>query len=168
MRTLPAQNPRWIRSLIAAFGFHSGMLKNNENSIIKNKLIIWRRSEYEIAKRDLETEKLGARGSLHTPFRFDQLSDKDLNQYDALYIPGGHAPLMVRSFILTDLMENLLFLKDLTNNPELGRIILHFHNNSKPTGIICHGPVALMSTRFAGDGMFLVLSRRQKSNLLSW
>jgi putative intracellular protease/amidase len=97
----------------------------------------FRRSEYEIAKRDLETEKLGARGSLHTPFRFDQLSDKDLNQYDALYIPGGHAPLM-----------------DLTNNPELGRIILHFHNNSKPTGIICHGPVALMSTRFAGDGKF--------------
>ena len=56
-----------------------------------------RRSEYEIAKRDLETEKLGTLGSLHTPFRFDQITDEDLNKYDALYIPGGHAPLTVRS-----------------------------------------------------------------------
>ncbi len=55
-----------------------------------------RRSEYEIAKRDLETEKLGAQGSLHTPFRFDQIGEDDLNKYDALYIPGGHAPLVVR------------------------------------------------------------------------
>ena len=42
------------------------------------------------------TEKLGSQGSLHTPFRLDQIGEDDLNKYDAIFIPGGHAPLVVR------------------------------------------------------------------------
>jgi putative intracellular protease/amidase len=49
--------------------------------------------------------------------------------YAGLLVPGGHAPM-----------------SDLAFNPDLGRIVSHFHDEQKPIGVICHGPVALMST----------------------
>lgn len=38
---------------------------------------------------------------------------------------------------------------DLHNNQNLGYIIHHFHRHGKPTALICHGPVALLSTNLA-------------------
>lgn len=52
----------------------------------------------------------------------------DLSQFDALFIPGGHAPLI-----------------DLVGNPEVGELLTYFHNQQKPTAAICHGPIALLS-----------------------
>jgi putative intracellular protease/amidase len=49
--------------------------------------------------------------------------------YAALLVPGGHAPM-----------------SDLAFNADLGAIIANFHAKQKPIGVICHGPVALMST----------------------
>ncbi|SFU98948.1 type 1 glutamine amidotransferase domain-containing protein [Pseudoduganella namucuonensis] len=49
-------------------------------------------------------------------------------RYDALYVPGGHAPM-----------------QDLTRNPALGRLLKHFHAAAKPTALVCHGPAALLS-----------------------
>jgi putative intracellular protease/amidase len=49
--------------------------------------------------------------------------------YAAVLVPGGHAPMA-----------------DLAFNPDLGAIIADFHQKQKPIGVICHGPVALMST----------------------
>lgn len=54
-----------------------------------------------------------------------------------MFIPGGHAPLA-----------------NLGDNSELGRILRHFHDQKKPTAIICHGPYALLSTKFSGDKQF--------------
>ena len=51
-----------------------------------------------------------------------------LEQYVGVLVPGGHAP-----------MEDLL--KDL----DLGTILRHFHDARKPTALICHGPIALLS-----------------------
>lgn len=48
--------------------------------------------------------------------------------YDAVYIPGGHAPM-----------------QDLVRSPALGRLLRHFHAESKPTALVCHGPAALLS-----------------------
>ena len=53
-----------------------------------------------------------------------------LEQYKAVFIPGGHAPLI-----------------DLANNPEVGIILKHFHATGKPTAAICHGPIALLSAQ---------------------
>ena len=59
----------------------------------------------------------------------------DLSQFDGLFIPGGHAPLI-----------------DLVGNPEVGKLLTYFHNQQKPTTAICHGPIALspqqMPTQF--------------------
>lgn len=41
---------------------------------------------------------------------------------------------------------------DLHDDKDLGRILMHFHDRKKPTGAICHGPAALLSTRsFVGQ-----------------
>lgn len=52
-----------------------------------------------------------------------------LDRFDALYIPGGHAPM-----------------QDLLTNAPLGRVLMHFHDKGKTTALVCHGPIALLST----------------------
>lgn len=49
--------------------------------------------------------------------------------FDAVYIPGGHAPM-----------------QDLLASPALGRLLGDFHAHGKPTALVCHGPIALLST----------------------
>jgi len=49
--------------------------------------------------------------------------------YVGVFIPGGHAPLV-----------------DLIKDKNLGEILVSFHQAHKPTAIICHGPVSLLST----------------------
>ncbi|WP_050475875.1 type 1 glutamine amidotransferase domain-containing protein [Herbaspirillum rhizosphaerae] len=48
--------------------------------------------------------------------------------YVGLFIPGGHAPMA-----------------DLLKDRNLGKILANFHESHRPTGIICHGPVVLLS-----------------------
>ncbi|KQX01538.1 thiamine biosynthesis protein ThiJ [Massilia sp. Root418] len=49
-------------------------------------------------------------------------------QYDAVYIPGGHAPM-----------------QDLIRSPAVGRVLAYFHDAGKPTALVCHGPAALVA-----------------------
>lgn len=51
---------------------------------------------------------------------------RNLSQYDALYVPGGHAPMV-----------------DLMQDKDLGRALRHFHETGKTTALLCHGPIAL-------------------------
>src|SRR6202012_4037407 len=65
--------------------------------------------------------------------------------YVGLFIPGGHAPMA-----------------DLLKDKNLGKILTRFHETGRPTGIICHGPIVLLSalpdadafiaSLIAGDG----------------
>lgn len=57
-----------------------------------------------------------------------ETANRELKSFDALFIPGGHAP-------MTDLMQSA----------ELGITLRYFHENNKPTAAICHGPVALLA-----------------------
>lgn len=50
-------------------------------------------------------------------------------RFDAVYIPGGHAPM-----------------QDLLHSPALGRLLGDFHQRGKTTALVCHGPIALLST----------------------
>ncbi|EOW6644690.1 type 1 glutamine amidotransferase domain-containing protein [Cronobacter muytjensii] len=50
-------------------------------------------------------------------------------QFDAIYIPGGHAPM-----------------QDLLTSPAVGDALAAFHAAGKPTALVCHGPIALLST----------------------
>jgi putative intracellular protease/amidase len=51
------------------------------------------------------------------------------DRFDAVYIPGGHAPM-----------------QDLLHSAPLGRLLTNFHQQGKPTALVCHGPIALLST----------------------
>ena len=48
--------------------------------------------------------------------------------YVGLFIPGGHAPMA-----------------DLLKDKNLGTILTSFHDTGRTTGIICHGPIVLLS-----------------------
>src|ERR1700733_5272995 len=48
--------------------------------------------------------------------------------YVGLFIPGGHAPMA-----------------DLLKDKNLGKILTSFHETGRPTGIVCHGPIVLLS-----------------------
>lgn len=71
--------------------------------------------------------------------------------YVGLFIPGGHAPMA-----------------DLLKDKNLGRILTSFHDTDRPTGIVCHGPIVLLSalpdpdafiaSMIAGDGKASSLS----------
>ncbi|MFJ7797109.1 type 1 glutamine amidotransferase domain-containing protein [Pseudomonas sp. NPDC096950] len=50
-------------------------------------------------------------------------------EYVGVFIPGGFSPM-----------------QDLIQDPTLGKILQTFHTSGRPTGVICHGPVALLST----------------------
>lgn len=51
------------------------------------------------------------------------------DQFDAVYVPGGHAPM-----------------QDLVVSQPLGQLLQAFHHSKKPTALVCHGPIALIST----------------------
>jgi putative intracellular protease/amidase len=62
------------------------------------------------------------------PFSFSQVIKKGMKEYSGLFIPGGHAPMI-----------------DLILDKNLKVIFKHFHGGYKPTALICHGPVSLLS-----------------------
>lgn len=85
----------------------------------------------KMISRDRRDECLGLLRpieALWSPVPLARLDLPELDKYSGIFIPGGHAPMA-----------------DLWNDPDLGRILPHFHKNSKPTIAICHGPAAFLS-----------------------
>jgi len=85
--------------------------------------------------RNLYSQYKSFLGDLHlldknlSPVRnIDDFKDNDFADYSAVFVPGGHAPMM-----------------DLVTNRSLGKILRTFHAQRKPTALICHGPVSLIS-----------------------
>ncbi len=73
-----------------------------------------------------------ARGFVATVFKNGVLSLTDLDsdqldRFDSVFVPGGHATM-----------------EQYPTNAAMGRILLYFHQNAKPTALICHGPAALI------------------------
>ncbi|EOW6514873.1 type 1 glutamine amidotransferase domain-containing protein [Cronobacter dublinensis] len=56
-------------------------------------------------------------------------AQRGYGEFDALYIPGGHAPM-----------------QDLLTSRAVGEALAAFHAAGKPTALVCHGPIALLST----------------------
>ncbi|KAK1759106.1 ThiJ/PfpI family protein [Echria macrotheca] len=92
---------------------------------------------YERKRETDLIERMKRENGFSRPKKFSEISDDELNSYAGVFIPGGHAPL-----------------SDLGDNPELGRILNHFHAQKKPTASLCHGPYAFLSTKYAGAKEF--------------
>ena len=65
---------------------------------------------------------------LKNPTRISDVIASGLDQFDAVFVPGGHGPMM-----------------DLLDDPDAGTVLRHFHEESKPTAMLCHGPITLIS-----------------------
>jgi putative intracellular protease/amidase len=65
---------------------------------------------------------------LRDPKRIADVIASGLDQYDAVFVPGGHGPMI-----------------DLLDDPDAGIVMRHFHETSKPTAVLCHGPISLLS-----------------------
>ena len=81
----------------------------------------------------------------------DEVLAGDLGQYEGLFIPGGHAPLI-----------------DLANNPQVGALLRHFHQAGKPTAAICHGPIALLAAQADPQGYEAALVRGDQPAAKDW
>jgi len=65
---------------------------------------------------------------LKNPTRISDVIASGLDQYDAVFVPGGHGPMI-----------------DLLDDPDAGTVLRHFHKASKPTAVLCHGPISLLA-----------------------
>jgi putative intracellular protease/amidase len=93
-------------------------------------LLYYRSSAEYRALRELVTSQQG----MQNPQVLEDITDEALAGFDALFIPGGHAPMT-----------------DLAKSPAMERVLLHFHTNLKPTASLCHGPAAFLSAKSASQ-----------------
>jgi putative intracellular protease/amidase len=66
-----------------------------------------------------------------------KLSDVRLEDYDAVYLPGGHGPMA-----------------DLAYDADAGRLLSAQLASGNPLFIVCHGPAAMLATRIHGVSPF--------------
>lgn len=93
---------------------------------------------YERKRENELIDRMKRENGFSRPRPFGSIDDSELATFAGVFIPGGHAPV-----------------RDLGDDPELGRLLRYFHRENKPTAAICHGPYALLSTKNAGDGKFV-------------
>ncbi len=67
-----------------------------------------------------------------------KLADVDVSTYDAVFVPGGLAPMV-----------------DMPENPLLKKVIADTYERNGVVGAVCHGPVALLNVKLS-DGTYLV------------
>ncbi|MFF1957537.1 type 1 glutamine amidotransferase domain-containing protein [Streptomyces sp. NPDC058220] len=66
-----------------------------------------------------------------------KVSDVRLEDYDAVYLPGGHGPM-----------------SDLAWDADVGRLLTAQLTSGNPLFIVCHGPSAMLATRIHGESPF--------------
>ncbi|MFF2518587.1 type 1 glutamine amidotransferase domain-containing protein [Streptomyces sp. RLB1-33] len=66
-----------------------------------------------------------------------KLSDVRLEDYDAVYLPGGHGPM-----------------SDLAFDADVGRLLTAQLASGNPLAIVCHAPSAMLATRIHGESPF--------------
>ncbi|HEX5255883.1 MAG TPA: DJ-1/PfpI family protein [Mycobacterium sp.] len=84
--------------------------------------------------------------------------------FDAVFVPGGHAPLV-------DLLYRDAFSDDSLND-DFGALVGYFHDAQRPTGLICHAPAALAAApsvdgRWIYDGYRMTCFKTVVDTMLS-
>ncbi|HDR9870201.1 type 1 glutamine amidotransferase domain-containing protein [Burkholderia cenocepacia] len=86
----------------------------------------------ENAMRDYRAllDRLQITSRAHSPvISLSRVEQIGYAHFDAVYVPGGHAPM-----------------QDLLTSAAVGRLLADFHARGKTTALVCHGPIALLST----------------------
>ena len=74
-----------------------------------------------------------------------KLSTVDVSRYDAVFVPGGLAPMV-----------------DMPENPLLKKVIADTYERQGVVGAVCHGPVSLLNVTLS-DGSYLVQGKNVAS-----
>ncbi len=82
---------------------------------------------------------------LQHPHRIADFSPEQLGHFVGVFVPGGHAAM-----------------GDLATDADVGRVLLFFHERHRATGLICHGPAALLSTVHSPSSFVSAMSEGQK------
>jgi putative intracellular protease/amidase len=80
------------------------------------------------------------------PVALSSLSEEDLGEFDAVFAPGGHGPMV-----------------DLADNPDVGRLLTALQTRRAPIAALCHGPAILLSAPERADGLWLFDGYRMTS-----
>ena len=67
-----------------------------------------------------------------------KLSDVDVSRYDAIFVPGGLAPMV-----------------DMPEHPLLKQVVKETYERHALVGAVCHGPVALLNVKLS-NGAYLL------------
>lgn len=70
------------------------------------------------------------------------VADVDVDQYDAIYLTGGHGVMF-----------------DFANNEPLGQLIAEFYENNKIVSAVCHGPCGLLNVKLS-NGNYLIKDKK--------
>lgn len=84
-------------------------------------------------RRDLE-----AVPGMRQPQSLKEMSDAQILSFDALFIPGGHGPMV-----------------DMHRNPDVTRALTLLHGKNRTIAALCHGPAALLSAGTRADGLWM-------------
>lgn len=74
-----------------------------------------------------------------------KLSDVDVSKYDAIFMPGGLAPMA-----------------DMPEHPLLKQVIRETYEREAVVGAVCHGPVSLLNVKLS-DGSYLLAGKNISS-----
>lgn len=74
-----------------------------------------------------------------------KLSDVDVSPYDAIFMPGGLAPMV-----------------DMPEHPLLKKVIQETYERGAVVGAVCHGPVSLLNVKLS-DGTYLLAGKNVSS-----
>jgi putative intracellular protease/amidase/ketosteroid isomerase-like protein len=80
------------------------------------------------------------------PAALSSLSDAELEEFDAVFVPGGHGSMV-----------------DLSDNPDAGRLLAALCRKGALVGALCHGPAVLLSAPERADGLWLFDGYRMTS-----
>ncbi len=91
-------------------------------------------TEHITASNRRYTDDADAQYKLHHTLLLSQVSGND---YDALFLPGGHGPIW-----------------DLATDETCGKLIVEFLSEGKPVAAVCHGPAALIKAMEIRPALF--------------
>jgi putative intracellular protease/amidase len=75
---------------------------------------------------------------LRDPVALAELSDEEIDRFDAVFAPGGHGSMV-----------------DLPESPDVARLVSALHAKRAPIAALCHGPALLLAAPDRLDGQWL-------------
>ena len=99
--------------------------------------------------QNLSNERAGKLRSLpgfQHPVALAALTDAELGEFDAVFAPGGHGPMV-----------------DLADNSDVGRLLAALQARRAPIAALCHGPAMLLAAPERADGLWLFDGYRMTS-----